>query len=43
MCWRVWDENAIKLGCDDHCTIMNTIKFIKKRKEKEKKKKNSET
>ena len=21
----VWDENAIKLGCDDHCTSINVI------------------
>ena len=26
----VWDGNAIKLGCDDHCTTINAIKFIKK-------------
>ena len=25
---RVWDENAIKSGCDDHCTTINIIKFI---------------
>ena len=25
---RVWDGNAIKLGCDDHCTTINVIKFI---------------
>ena len=24
----VWDGNAIKLGCDDHCTTVNVIKFI---------------
>ena len=24
----VWDGNAIKLGCDDHCTTINVIKFI---------------
>ena len=22
---RVWDGNAIKLGCDDHCTPINRI------------------
>ena len=22
------DGNAIKLGCDDHCTTINVIKFI---------------
>ena len=25
---RVWDGNAIKLGCDDCCTPINVIKFI---------------
>ena len=25
---RVWDGNAIKFGCDDHCTTINVIKFI---------------
>ena len=24
----VWDENVVKLGCDDGCTIINIIKFI---------------
>ena len=28
-CAGVWDGNAIKLGCDDHCTTINVIKFIK--------------
>ena len=23
-----WDGNAIKSGCDDHCTTRNVIKFI---------------
>ena len=23
-----WDGNAIKLGCDAHCTAINVIKFI---------------
>ena len=23
----VWDGNAIKLSCDDHCTTINIIKF----------------
>ena len=23
----VWDGNAIKLDCDDHCTTINVIKF----------------
>ena len=22
-----WDGNAIKLGCDHHCTTINVIKF----------------
>ena len=25
---RVWDRNAIKFGCDDHCTTINVIEFI---------------
>ena len=25
---RVWDGNAIKMGCDDRCTAKNVIKFI---------------
>jgi len=24
----VWDGNATKLGCDDHCAAINVIKFI---------------
>ena len=24
----VWDENAIKLGCDDHCTTINVINSL---------------
>ena len=24
----VWDENVLKLGCDDGCTTINIIKFI---------------
>ena len=28
-CAGVWDRNAIKLGCDDHCATINIIKFIK--------------
>ena len=24
----VWDGHAIKLGCDDQCTIINVMKFI---------------
>ena len=26
---RVWDGNAIKFGCDDCCTPINVIKFMK--------------
>ena len=25
----VWDGNAIKLDCDDRCTTINVIKFIR--------------
>ena len=25
---EVWDENAVNLGYDDHCTSINVIKFI---------------
>ena len=24
----VWDGNAIRLGCDDHCIATNVIQFI---------------
>ena len=24
---EVWDGNAIKLGCNDHCTTIHVIKF----------------
>ena len=24
----VWDGNAIKLGCDDHCTTINVINSL---------------
>ena len=34
----VWSGNAIKLGCDDHCTTINTIKFIELKKKRKKKK-----
>ena len=30
----VWDGNAVKFGCDDCCTSINVIKFIKKKKKK---------
>ena len=26
--WGVWDGNAIKLDCHDHCTTINVTKFI---------------
>ena len=26
----IWDGNAIKWDCDDHCTTINVIKFIEK-------------
>ena len=25
---RVYEGNAVKLGCDDHCTTTNVVKFI---------------
>ena len=31
--------NAIKLGCDDHCTTINVIKFIELKKFKNKRQK----
>jgi len=36
----VWDGNAVKLSCDDHCTTINIIKFIENKKERKKKKPN---
>ena len=36
---RVWDGNAIKFGCDDCCTPINVIKFIKYLKKRDMKKK----
>ena len=36
--WKgVWDGNVLKLGCDDGCTTINIIKFIKIKKERTKK------
>ena len=29
---EVWDGNVVKLGCDDGCTTINTIKFIELKK-----------
>ena len=29
---RVWDGHAVGFGCDDCCTPVNVIKFIKKNK-----------
>ena len=38
--WRnvlgVWNRNAIKLGCDDHCTTINVIKFTNLKKKERK-------
>ena len=28
----IWDGNAVKLGCDDGCTIISIIKFIELKK-----------
>ena len=28
----VWDGNALKSGCDDHCTAINTIEFTELKK-----------
>ena len=28
----IWDGNAIKLGCDDRCKMINIIKFIELKK-----------
>ena len=33
---RVWDGNAVKIGCDDCCTPINVIKFIKYLEKKKK-------
>ena len=27
-CAGLWDENAVRLSCDDHCTTINVIKFF---------------
>ena len=32
MDWGFWMEMLIKLGCDDHCTTINVIKFIELKK-----------
>ena len=29
----IWDGNAIKLGCDDHCTTTNVINSLIKTKQ----------
>lgn len=34
MDWGVGDGNAEKLGCEDHWTTMNIIKFIELKKRK---------
>ena len=28
----VWDGNVLKLGCDDSCITLNTVKFIEVKK-----------
>ena len=28
----LWDGNAIKLGCDDHCTTINVINSLSNKK-----------
>ena len=33
MGWGFGDGNAIKLGCDDHCTSIKVIKFIALKKD----------
>ena len=33
----VWDVNAVKLGCDDCCTIINIVKLIELKAKKKKK------
>jgi len=30
----VWDGNAVQLGCDDHGTTLNVIKFTELKKKK---------
>ena len=32
MDWGVWDENVLKLGCDNGCTTVNVIKFTELKK-----------
>ena len=34
MGWGIGDGNAINLGCDDYCTIINVIKCIELIKER---------
>ena len=36
----VWDGNAVKLECDDHCTKINIVKFSKLKAKKKKKERN---
>ena len=31
----LWDENPIKLDCDDHCTTINIINSLSDKKKKE--------
>ena len=32
---KVWDGYAVKFGCDDYCTPINVINFIKYKKKEE--------
>ena len=34
----VWDGNATKLGCDDHCTTINVINSLSNIKKEDKEK-----
>ena len=31
----VWDRNVLKLGCDNGCTTIHIIKFVKLKKKKD--------
>ena len=35
---RVWDGNAVKFGCDDHCTTINVINSLSNKKKTNNKK-----
>ena len=34
-CAGVWDGNAIKLGCDDHCATINVINSLSNKNNKQ--------